>query len=122
MMRRSKVKIALSAITLLAAAAGAFVWLALHWTYSDGQRAGYVQALSRTGWACKTWEGQMNLITAPGTRAEQFRFTVRDPELAAGLMALSGRPVALHYQQHKGVPGSCFGESEYFVVGARPLT
>jgi hypothetical protein len=29
--------------------------------------------------------------------------------------------VALPYEQHEGVPGSCFGETEYFVTGVRPL-
>ena len=27
----------------------------------------------------------------------------------------------LVYEQHKGVPSSCFGETEYFITGARPI-
>jgi hypothetical protein len=26
-----------------------------------------------------------------------------------------GKRVVLHYAQHKGLPSSCFGETEYFV-------
>jgi hypothetical protein len=29
--------------------------------------------------------------------------------------------VSLRYEQHKGVPTSCFGETEYFVNGVRVL-
>jgi hypothetical protein len=29
--------------------------------------------------------------------------------------------VRLHYEQHKGVPTSCFGETEYFVTEVEPL-
>jgi hypothetical protein len=99
-----------------------FTSLALHWTYSDGQRAGYVQKLARRGWLCKTWEGEMAMGTVPGAVLEKFRFTVRDDELAAGLNATAGQRVALHYEQHKGIPSSCFGDTEYFVTSARRIT
>ncbi len=33
----------------------AYVWIALHWSYSKGERAGYLQKLSNKGWICKTW-------------------------------------------------------------------
>jgi len=29
--------------------------------------------------------------------------------------------VKLTYQQHKGIPTSCFGETEYFVVNVQPV-
>jgi hypothetical protein len=104
------------------AGAACFTSLALHWTYSDGQRAGYVQKVARRGWVCKTWEGEMAMVNAPGAAAERFRFTVRDDGLAAGLNAVAGQRVALHYEQHKGIPSSCFGDTEYFVTSARRIT
>jgi hypothetical protein len=101
-----------------------FTWLTLHWSYSDGERSGYVQKFSRRGWVCKTWEGEMALVTLPGTVAEKFVFTVRDPAIAASLSANIGKRMTVHYEQRKWIPSSCFGDTEYFVTRARlePLT
>jgi len=109
-------------VVCILAAAACFTWVTLHWTYSDGLRVGYVQKLVRKGWLCKTWEGEMAMVAAPGTMGDKFKFTVHDAGLAAGLNATAGQRMALHYQQHKGVPGSCFGDTEYFVTGARRIT
>lgn len=105
-------------IALLAMLAG-FSWLTLHWSYADGERAGYVQKFSRKGWLCKTWEGEMAMVTMPGTVAEKFLFTVRDDAVAQKLNAAVGKRMALHYEQHKWVPSSCFGDTEYFVTDVR---
>jgi len=43
----------------------AFTWFTLHWSYSDGERAGFLQKFSRKGWICKTWEGEMAMVTLP---------------------------------------------------------
>jgi len=51
----------------------------------------------------------------PGAIPEKFEFTVRDDVLAAQLGAAAGKRVVLSYAQHKGVPTSCFGDTEYFV-------
>ncbi len=87
-----------------------------------GCAPGYVQKLARKGWLCKTWEGEMAMVTAPGTVVEKFKFTVHDDGLATGLSATASQLMALHYEQHKGIPGSCFGDTEYFVTGARRVT
>ncbi|MGZ9076524.1 MAG: hypothetical protein ACXW13_12200, partial [Burkholderiaceae bacterium] len=50
----------------------------LTWNYSTGERAGWVQKLSRKGWLCKTWEGEMAMVSMPGAIPEKFLFTVRD--------------------------------------------
>ncbi|MBV9344398.1 MAG: hypothetical protein JO341_06500 [Gammaproteobacteria bacterium] len=97
-----------------------FGWLTLSWVYSDGERAGYVQKFSRRGWLCKTWEGEMAMVTIPGTLSEKFLFTVRDPRVAQTINTNIGRRMALHYEQHKWVPSSCFGDTEYFVTRAVP--
>ncbi|MBL6751856.1 MAG: hypothetical protein ISP90_15115 [Nevskia sp.] len=96
-----------------------FTWLSLHWSYSKGERAGYVQKLSRKGWVCKTWEGEMAMVTMPGTVAEKFDFTVRDDAVAARINDSVGKRVALVYEQHKWVPSSCFGDTEYFITDVR---
>ena len=108
-------------VLLVLGSTAGFVWATLHWVYSAGQRAGYVQKLSHKGWACKTWEGELAMVTVPGTVAEQFEFSVPSYAVAAKLNASAGKRVALHYEQHKWVPSSCFGDTEYFVTDVRVI-
>ncbi|WP_396222055.1 hypothetical protein [Gemmatimonas sp.] len=103
-------------------ALGLGIWTAaaLSWSYSEGSRAGYVQKISRKGWLCKTWEGTLYTDIAKGFRSDSFSFTVRSDSVAAAITALSGKRVTVTYQQHVGVPTSCFGETEYFVTAVEP--
>lgn len=87
----------------------------LSWSYSTGERAGFLQKLSTKGYVCKTWEGELQLVALPGSTPEKFFFTVRDDAVAQRLNAAMGQRVTLTYEQHIGVPSSCFGETEYFV-------
>ncbi len=96
-----------------------YTWSALQWSYSEGERAGYVQKFSKKGWICKTWEGELAIVTIPGTMSEKFNFTVRDDGVAERINQSLGKRVAISYQQHKGVPTTCFGETEYYVVAVR---
>jgi hypothetical protein len=98
---------------------GAFTWFTLTWSYAEGERAGYIQKFSRKGWVCKTWEGEIALVTMPGTVAEKFAFTVWDDAVAAQINADVAQRVALSYKQHKWIPTSCFGDTEYFVYKVR---
>lgn len=93
-----------------------WIWITLHWSYSTGERAGFMQKISNKGWLCKTWEGELSLVALPGAAPEKFIFTVHDDAVAARINQLIGQRVALTYAQHKGVPSSCFGETEYFVT------
>ena len=95
--------------------------ITLHYTYSSGERAGFLQKISKRGWLCKTWEGELQLVAIPGASPEKFVFTTRSDSIAARLNELNGQKVVLDYKQHKGVPGSCFGDTEYFVTGVRPV-
>ena len=112
-------KVLIAIVVLGIAAVAGFTWLALHWTYSSGERAGYVQKLSNKGWVCKTWEGELAMVTMPGTISEKFYFTVPEERVAEQLNATLGKRVALRYEQHKWIPNSCFGETEYFVTAVR---
>ena len=98
-----------------------WVETSLHYSYSKGERAGFLQKVSKRGWLCKTWEGELQLTAMPGATPEKFTFSTRSDSIAAVLNHLSGEQVVLDYEQHKGVPGSCFGDTEYFVTGARPV-
>ena len=98
-----------------------YTWVVLSWSFSVGERAGWVQKLSLKGWVCKTWEGEMAMVTVPGPVPDKFAFTVRDEAVAAEVNRLSGRRVSLRYEEKVAVPSSCFGETRYFVVGVRAI-
>ncbi|WP_296446126.1 hypothetical protein [Rhodoferax sp. UBA5149] len=112
--------IALILIVLVLLAVGWF-WLTLHWNYSEGERAGYVQKFSRKGWLCKSWEGEIAMVTMPGAIPEKFDFTVLDDSVAQRINLFAGKRVVLSYRQHKFIPTSCFGETEYFIEGVREM-
>jgi hypothetical protein len=113
-MRKALIAI-LGLIVLVGLIFSAYVWISLSWSYSTGERAGLMQKISRKGWLCKTWEGELLLTSMPGAIPEKFEFTVRDDELASQLVEHTGQRLVLTYAQHKGVPSSCFGDTEYFV-------
>lgn len=113
-------KIGLPIILIPIAGFALWVWGTLGYTYSTGQRTGYVQKLSHKGWLCKTWEGELAMTPVPGSPPQIFDFTVRSDSLAQAIEAAAGKQVSLEYQQHKGVPTSCFGETEYFVSSFHP--
>jgi hypothetical protein len=105
-------------VTVLGAAA--WTWITLNYTYSTGQRAGHLQKISHKGWVCKTWEGEIVMTSQPGVPPQIFQFSVRDEAVAQQLVNLTGRSVSLTYDQHKGIPSSCFGETEYFITRVHP--
>jgi hypothetical protein len=98
-----------------------YIWSALRLNYSDGERAGYVQKFSHRGWLCKTWEGELAMVNLPGTTPQIFEFTVRDAATAERINKSLGQRVRLHYDQHPGLPTSCFGETEYFVTDVQTI-
>jgi hypothetical protein len=90
--------------------------MVLSWSYSTGERAGWVQKLSRKGWICKTWEGEMAMVSMPGAIPEKFPFTVRSDAVADEINRVMGRRVSLHYEEKVGLPTTCFGETRHFVT------
>ncbi|PYP16812.1 MAG: hypothetical protein DMD52_06515 [Gemmatimonadetes bacterium] len=117
-----KTKLIIAAVVLVPIVLFAlYTWSALTWSYSKGERAGYVQKFSKKGWICKTWEGELAIVSIPGTMSEKFYFTVRIDSVAARINQSLGKRVALTYQQHIGIPTSCFGDTEYFVVDVKAV-
>ena len=98
-----------------------WTWVALGWSYSEGDRAGWLQKISRKGWLCKTWEGELAMSNVPGSMPEMFHFSVRDDAVAQQINAATGKRVSLQYEEHRGIPTSCFGETPYFVTSVRIL-
>ncbi len=111
----------LAPIVVIGLLAAGWTWLTLHWDYAEGERTGYVQKLSRKGWVCKTWEGEIVLVTMPGAIPENFEFTVNDEAVVDAINGAAGKRVVLHYRQHKFIPTSCFGDTEYFIDHMREL-
>jgi hypothetical protein len=120
--RRHWGKLGLGAI-ILVPLVGMTLWtlIALGYTYSSGERVGYIQKISKKGWICKTYEGEIAMVNLPGQIANTFQFSVRDDSIADLITKAQGQRVAISYKQHKGVPTSCFGETEYFVSGVKVI-
>jgi len=112
------VKSIVAAVFALVLAVALYVLVVAFWSYSSGERAGWVQKFSSKGWLCKTWEGEMAMVSMPGTTAEKFIFTVWDDEVAEQINKVMGKRVALHYEEKVGIPTSCFGETRYYVTKA----
>ena len=110
------VKFVLAPLVVIALLVAAWIFAALNWSFSEGERAGWVQKLSKKGWVCKTWEGELSLVSLPGSTAEKFLFTVHDDAVAADITRLIGKRVALHYEEKVGLPTSCFGDTRHFVT------
>jgi len=110
-----KLRVLIGLLVIAALVAGYF-WAATKWSYASGERAGWVQKLSRKGWVCKTWEGEMAMVSMPGAATEKFAFTVRDDSAVEQINKLMGRRVNIHYEQKVGLPTSCFGETRYYVT------
>lgn len=107
----------LLALLLLSLLATAYFYAALNWSYSSGERAGWIQKLSKKGWICKTWEGELALVSIPGSATvEKFQFTAVDDSVAAALTEVMGQRVTLHYEEKVGLPTTCFGETRHFVT------
>jgi hypothetical protein len=106
----------IAALVVLALLTALYFFVALSWSFSTGERAGWVQKLSKKGWICKTWEGELALVSLPGSSVEKFYFTIRDDAVAEQLMKDMGKRVSLHYEEKVGLPTTCFGETRHFVT------
>jgi hypothetical protein len=107
--------IVLGGLVVLGLLIAVYFWAALSWSYSEGERAGWIQKFSKKGWLCKTWEGEIALVSLPGSTPEKFFFTVWDDTVAAEISKVMGKRVSLHYEEKVGLPTSCFGDTRYYV-------
>lgn len=112
----SRLKLAFWLLLVPAFLATGYFFVVINWNYSNGERAGWVQKISKKGWLCKTWEGEMAMVTMPGSTPEKFLFTVRDDSVAERINRVMGKRVTLHYEQKVGLPTTCFGETRHFVT------
>jgi hypothetical protein len=119
--RNKALTILLALILIPAVVIALWIWVALGFTYSTGERAGYLQKISKKGWICKTWEGEIAMTPLPGATPQYFQFTVRNDSIANVLEENAGKQVSLTYEEHRGVPSTCFGDTRYFVTAVRRL-
>jgi hypothetical protein len=105
-------------VVMFALAYGFFVW---KWSYSEGERAGFVQKLSKKGFVCKTYEGELTMVALPGAAPEKFLFTVWNDGVAEEINKLVGKRVALYYEEKVGLPSSCFGDTRYYITKVKAL-
>lgn len=92
-----------------------YVAIVLNWSYSDGERAGYLQKFSRKGWICKTYEGELAMTSIPGTAPIIWEFSVWNKAVANTMNGLLGKKVVVHYREYRNIPTDCFGATDYFV-------
>jgi hypothetical protein len=98
-----------------------YVMIALSWSYSEGERAGIVQKFSLKGWLCKTYEGELAMSIVPGVTPTIWYFTVRDEAVANQVNAALGKRAVLHYREHRGIPTTCFGDTNFYVDRVRTV-
>jgi hypothetical protein len=117
--KKLSIRLAIGAVLLFVVGTVLYTLVTLNYSYSKGERVGFVQKLSKRGWICKTDEGDLAMVNVAGQQAQMFSFTVRDDQVAKQIEDLSGHRVVLEYEEHKGIPSSCFGDTTYFVTGVR---
>ena len=104
-----KFKIWGSIVVILALAA--FVYFKFFFVFAEGVKAGGRNQFALKGYVFKTYEGKLIQTglrggnrSGSGALLESYNleFSVKDPEIAAQLMNLSGEIVNLHYKEYRG--------------------
>ncbi len=110
---------AVAAVLLLIVGSTLYTLFTINYAYSKGERVGFVQKLSKRGWLCKTNEGELAMVNMAGQQATIFSFSVPDDKVAREIESYAGHRVMLEYEEHQGIPSSCFGDTPYFVTGVK---
>src|SRR5665647_1086217 len=96
--KKKAVKIVLLLIVAVILLSAGYMAIVFNWSYSKGERIGYVQKFSEKGWLCKTWEGELQMLPVPGAIPEKFLFSVRDKTLIGKINSTLGKKVSLSYE------------------------
>src|SRR5580658_2251806 len=115
------IRVAVGGVLALVVGTALYVVFTLNCAYSKGERVGFVQKISKRGWVCKTNEGELAMVNMAGQQATIFLFTVPDDKVAGEIESFAGHRVSLEYEEHRGIPSSCFGETTYFVTGVKKV-
>jgi hypothetical protein len=84
--------------------------------YSNGDRVGVLRKLSKKGFMCKTWEGELMLNADMGSvKLDTFNFSIMDEELANEIKDHIGKKMRLSYIEYFISPYKS-GDSSYKIV------
>lgn len=95
--------------------------ITLKYVYAKGERAGYLQKFSKKGYVFKTYEGELAMVNLPGAMPEIFYFTVKDEDIAKRVSGELGQRVTLYYNEHRGIIGTWYGDTQYFVKDVKRI-
>ena len=112
-------RVVVGGVLLVVVGSTLYTLFTINYSYSKGERVGFVQKLSKRGWVCKTNEGELAMVNIAGQQAQMFYFTVPSDEVAKQIESYAGHRVELQYEEHRGIPSSCFGDTQYFIVGVK---
>ena len=59
------------------------------------------------------------MVNLPGRDAGDFHFSVRNDSIARLSQKNLGKRVSIAYEEHRGVPTSCFAETPYYITNMR---
>ena len=118
-----KTKIISITVAVVAVLTVPFCYVWFYFPYSDGWEAGTVNYFKHEGFIFKTYEGKVIQEGLKGQvsgtlSSNEFKFSVKDPEVAEKLNHCAGKRVELHYKQYLH---SLWwrGDSRYVVDGIR---
>ena len=84
--------------------------------YSEGERTGIFNKVSKKGVFCKTYEGYILVGNGQNIQPEQFSFTIKNEELAKQVENLTGQIVTVKYTQPI-FSTPCWGDTKTNVIG-----
>lgn len=117
---RSRILI-LGAFLAVVVLAPLVAWRTIGFTYSSGERVGFVTNVSSEGKVCDTYEGILVMSPWAGAPGPSWQFSVRDSRVADQIGELKGQRVAVHYRQEKGGQLVCSRKTEYIATDVRKI-
>ena len=96
-----------------------YTWATLTWSFSKGDRTGYVQKLSKRAGYAKHGRANSQWSLCLGRCLRSSRSACGAMLLQSGSTVRQESVVVLLYEQHRGIPFGCFGETEYFITNVR---
>jgi hypothetical protein len=118
---RGRSRIGVAAVPVAFLLIPLLLWSVVGYTYSEGDRVGFVEGVFEEGTVCHTYEGALLMGATPTSPGKTWSFSVRNKHVADEIAAFHGQKVALQYHQDKGGLSTCFRQTEYVVTGVRKI-
>ncbi len=117
--RKWLIRIVIALVLLVVVGGSLYTYSTLHFAYATAEQVGFVQKMTKRGWLCHTNEGELAMVNLPGQPATMFDFTVPSDAVSKQIDSFAGDKIVLTYEEHRGVPSSCFGDTGFFVTAVR---